>query len=91
MRYFELLNFQNVAGFVFPTITFMIVFFVGLAFMHFRGKGSEERKSEILHRFPGGIEDRNEPFPLVMILIIAGTVLWAFFYILMNSVLGVII
>ena len=89
MRFFELLNFQNVAGFFFPTITFMLVFWAGLSFMHFRGPGAQERKPEILHRFAEGIEDRNEPFPLVMMLIIAGTVVWAFFYILMYGVSGV--
>lgn len=89
MRYFELLNFQNVVGFFFPTITFMLVFWVGLAFLHFREPRPGEDKSKVLHRYAAGIEGRNEPFPLVMFLIIAGTVLWVFFYILMHGVLGV--
>ena len=89
MRFFELLNNQHVTGYIFPTLIFMVVFWVGLGFMHFHSNRSEARKSEIVYRFPTGIEDRDAPFPLVMILIIAGTVLWMFFYILLNGLPGV--
>jgi hypothetical protein len=89
MRFFELLNNQHVIGYIFPTLIFMVLFWVGLAFMHFHTRRSEARKSEIIYRFPTGIEDRDAPFPLVMILIIVGTVLWMFFYILVHGLLGV--
>ncbi len=89
MRFFALLNFQHVMGWIFPTLIFMVVFGVGLGFMHLHTKDAEIRKKEIFGRYADGIEDRNAPYPLVMMLIIAGTFIWGFFYILMHGVLGV--
>ena len=89
MRFFELLNFQHTMAWLFPTLLFMVVFGVGLAFVHLRGKDSEARKKAITGRYADGIEERNAPYPLVMMLIIAGTFTWGFFYIVMHGVLGV--
>jgi hypothetical protein len=89
MRFFELLNFQHVMGYIFPTLIFMVVFGVGLAFSHLHTKNAEQRKTEIVGRFADSIEDRNAPYPLVMMLIIAGAVIWGFFYILMHGLLEV--
>ena len=44
MRFFELLNFQHTMAWLFPTLVFMVVFGVGLAFSHLHGKNSEARK-----------------------------------------------
>jgi hypothetical protein len=89
MRFFELLNFQHTMGWIFPTLLFMVVFGVGLAFVHFRSKDSEKNRKRITGRYADGIEERNAPYPLVMMLIIAGTFIWGFFYIVMHGVLGV--
>ncbi|MGD9367245.1 MAG: hypothetical protein PVH87_16215 [Desulfobacteraceae bacterium] len=89
MRFFGLVNFQHVMGYIFPTLIFMVVFGVGLAFAHLHTKDAEARKTRIVGRFAEDIEDRNAPFPLVMMLIIAGAVIWGFFYILMHGLLGV--
>ena len=89
MRFFELLNFQHTMAWIFPTLIFMVIFGVGLAFAHLRGKNSEERQKRITGRFADGIEERDAPYPLIMILIIAGTLIWVFFYIVMHGVLGV--
>lgn len=89
MRLFGLLNFQHVMGYIFCGLIFMIVFGVGLAFSHFHTQDAELRKKQIITRFVDGVEDRNAPYPLVMIMIIAGAVIWGFFYILMNGLLGV--
>ncbi len=89
MRFYELLNLQHIALYVFPTLVFMVVFWVGLAYSHFHTKDSEDRMTRVTHRFPDGIEDRNAPFPLVLILIIAGTLIWGFFYILGYGLLEV--
>jgi len=89
MRFFHLLNFQHVMLYLFPALVFMVVFGVGLAYQHFRGKDAEDRKQRITYRFADGIEAREAPFPLIMILIIAGTVVWAFFYILLTGLLEV--
>jgi hypothetical protein len=89
MRLFALSGFQDIVLYLFPTLIFMIVFGVGLAYAHFQRKGDKQREETIIYRYPSGIEDRDAPFPLMMILIIVGTVVWAFFYILMHGVLGV--
>jgi hypothetical protein len=80
MRLFELLNLQQVIGVLFPTLIFMLVFGVGLAFTHFRsGHGSDAPG----HTFVDGLQDGHSPFPLMMVLIIAGVLIWAVAYILM--------
>jgi hypothetical protein len=89
MRFFELLNFQHVMAYLFPTLIFMVVFGVGLAFSHLHTKDADQRKTQITGRFADDIEDRDAPYPLVMMLIIAGAVIWGFFYILMHGLLGV--
>jgi hypothetical protein len=77
--------------YVFPTLIFMVVFGLALAFSHLRSEDEDQRKKKIIYRFPEGIEDRNAPFPLSMMLIVAGTVAWVFFYILGTGLLEVII
>lgn len=89
MRIFELLNLQHLMLAVFPTLIFTILLALALGRSHFRRPESEERKQRIIYRYPDGIEDKNAPFPLVMTLIVAGTVAWAFFYILLHGLLGV--
>lgn len=89
MRHFNLLNFQHIMGYLFPTLIFIVIFGLALAFSHLRSQDAEERKKRIIYRFPEDIEDRDAPFPLSMILIIAGTFIWAFFYILAHGLLGV--
>jgi hypothetical protein len=89
MRFFELLNFQHVMAYIFPALLFMVVFGVGLAYAHLHTEDAELHKKEIIKRFAEGIEDRNAPYPLVMMLIIAGAVTWGFFYILMHGMLEV--
>jgi hypothetical protein len=89
MRLYALLSFQHVMAYVFSALIFMVVFGAGLAFSHLHTRNAEARKDEIIKRYADGIEDRNAPYPLVMMLIIAGAVIWGFFYILMHGVLGV--
>ncbi|MGD8366170.1 MAG: hypothetical protein PVG78_00900 [Desulfobacterales bacterium] len=89
MHYFPLRNLQDVFLYLFPTLIFLIIFGLFLGYTHFHTKNSDKRLKEILYRFPGGIEDRNAPFPLAMTLTIVGTVVWAFFYILFHGLLGV--
>ena len=89
MRLYSLLNFQHIILYVFPTLTFMVIFGLALAYTHLRSDDAQERKKTIIYRFPEGIEDRDAPFPLAMILIIAGTVIWVVLYILAHGLLGV--
>jgi hypothetical protein len=89
MRFFNLFGFQHVVLFFFPTLILVILLYLGFARAYFQGKNSEERKKTIIHTYPDGIEERNAPFPLILILTIAGFLLWAFFYILGIGLLGV--
>ncbi len=89
MHFFELRNVQHFMMYLFPAFIAVFLIGAGLAYTHFRGKDSDGRKKGIRHKFLGEIEERNEPFPLVLVLIIVGTVLWAFFYILATGLLGV--
>jgi hypothetical protein len=89
MRYFELRNLQDFVLYLFPALAFVVLFGIGLAFAHFIRKDSEKRHSEIIERFAGGIEGKNAPFPLIVHLIIIGTVLWGFFYIVFYGVFEV--
>jgi hypothetical protein len=89
MRFFELLNFQHTMAWLFPTLIFMVVFGVGLAFAHLHGKDDEARKKRIIGQFADGLADRDAPYPLMMMLIIAGVFIWGILYIVMHGVLGV--
>jgi hypothetical protein len=81
MHFFELKNFQHFVLYLFPSFAFVLLFAAGLAYIHIHRKDSEERKKRIIEAYPGGIEGRNAPFPLVLYLIIGGAVLWALYYI----------
>ncbi len=89
MHYFELRNFQHFMLYLFPTLLFVVLFGIGLSRMHFRQKDSDESMRKIVHSYPGGIEERNAPFPLILILTIFGTVLWGLLYIILYGVLEV--
>jgi hypothetical protein len=89
MRLFELRNFQDIILYLVPALMFIVLFGLFLGYRHFRGPDAEARKSEIIERFPGGIEGRNSPIPVGIALVIAGTVIWAFFYILYYGLLEV--
>lgn len=89
MHFFELRNIQHFVLYLLPAIIAVFLIGAALAYTHFRTKDWEEREKGAHYKFLGEIEERNEPFPLVLILIIVGTVLWAFFYILATGLSGV--
>jgi len=89
MRFFNLLNFQHIMGYLFPTLIFILIFGLLLAYSHLESDDAKERMQKIIYRFPEDIEDRDAPFPLGMMMIIAGSVIWVFFYILVTGLLGV--
>lgn len=89
MRLFALLNFQHVMGWLFPTLIFMVLFGVVLSYTHLHGRDSEARKKHVTGRYADGLDDRDAPYPLFMMLVIAGVFIWGFFYIVMHGVLGV--
>ncbi len=83
MRYFEVLGIQHFFMYLFPAIATIVLFIIGLGFYHIQRKDSAERESRIIERYPGGIEGRNAPFPILAYLIIIGTVVWVLAYILL--------
>ncbi len=86
MRFFYLLNLQHVILYVFPTLVFIVLLGLALGRTCFKRPGTRRREEAILYRYPEGITDRDAPFPLVLMLIIAGTAAWAFFYIFLHAI-----
>ena len=76
-------------GYIFSTLIFMLIFGLFLAYSHLKSDNAKERMKKIIYRFPEDIEDRDAPFPLAMMMTIAGAVIWVFFYILFTGLLGV--
>ena len=54
MRLFEALNSEHLVLYFWPTLAFVVVFAVGLAFMHARRRDSDERLTRIIEEYPGG-------------------------------------
>jgi len=89
MRFFALEGYRDVILFLFPALVFVILFYLGLNRIHFRTKDSAEREKQVYSRYPDGLEDRNAPFPLILILIIVGFLLWSVSYMVGISFWGV--
>jgi hypothetical protein len=89
MRYFYLLGVQHFAMYLFPALATIVLFIIGLGFYYIRRKDSAERETRIIEEFPGGIQGRNAPFPLIATLILVGTVIWGLAYIILIGTLGV--
>ncbi|MGB9440742.1 MAG: hypothetical protein WCB15_22545 [Desulfobacterales bacterium] len=89
MRYFEVLGIQHFFMYLFPAIATIALFIIGLGFYHIYRKDSAEREVRVIERYPGGVEGRNAPFPLIAYLIILGTIFWVLAYILLIGILKV--
>ncbi len=82
MRYFELLHIQQVAALIICAVIFLILFGVTLWVLPLSGPRDRALNIKPVQQFADGIEKGDGPFPLILALIIAGTILWALFYIL---------
>ena len=82
MHFFELRDIQHFFCYFFPAFLSVFLIAAALAYSHFRTRGSEEKKKSAYHSYPEDIVDGKGPFPLVLILVIAGTIIWAFSYII---------
>jgi len=89
MRIFEVLNIQHFVMYLFPALAFIVIFAAGLGYFYVRRRDSDEHLSRIIEKYPGGIEGRNAPFPLMLSLTIAGTLVWCLLYILLTGLLKV--
>ncbi len=89
MHFFLVRDIQHLVMYFFPAFLSVFLIGVGLAYTFFRTRGSEEDKDASYHTYPDGIVDKRGPFPLILILVIAGTVIWGFFYVLAMGLLEV--
>ena len=89
MRLFALLNFQDVVAYFFVGLLFLVLFGLALSYAHFNHPDDERRKREIAFRYRQDLADRHAPYPLFMVVIIAGVVVWGFLYILLHGLMGV--
>lgn len=89
MRYFQLLGIQHFVMYLFPAVATIVLFIIGLGFYYINRKDAKARETRIIEQYPGGIQGRNAPFPLVLILILVGTIIWGLAYITLIGVLGV--
>jgi hypothetical protein len=89
MHFFELLNFQHVMLYLFPALIFIVLFALLLGYSHFRRPDTEARLHKIIERFPTGIEGRNAPFPIGLILIFGGALIWGILYTVFIGLWGI--
>ena len=89
MHFFELRNIQHFVLYLLPAMLGVLIFAIGLARIHFRREDDDVRMQQVHTTYVDGIEERNAPFPLVLVLIIGGTLLWGVLYIIFYGVLGV--
>jgi hypothetical protein len=89
MHFFELRNIQHFVLYLLPAVLGVLIFAIGLARIHFRREDDDVRMQQVHTTYVDGIEERNAPFPLVLVLIIGGTVIWGVLYIIFYGVLGV--
>jgi hypothetical protein len=75
--------------YLFLAVTSIVLFAMGLGFYVIIRKDSAERETRIIERYPGGIEGRTAPFPIIIYLIFLGTIIWVLAYILLIGYLGV--
>jgi hypothetical protein len=89
MRLYALLNSQDIVLYLFPTFVFVLLFGLALSGAFFRTRLSDEKEKQVGYKFPEGIEEGGGAFPMVLVLTIAGTIIWGFFYILAIGLLEV--
>lgn len=82
MRFFELLNTLHVITLIIFAILFLILFGVALAFLPTSGGVEKTLNIKAIQHFADGIGKGEGPFPMIITLVIGGTILWALFYIL---------
>ena len=87
MIYLKLQDFQLVLGYIFLGLLFILILGVGLVFIELKNTKDENGKTDISNFFSDGIQDRNAPYPLLMVLIIAGAFVWGILYFVMHGLL----
>ena len=91
MRFFELLNTQHVLAMIIVTLIFAVLFGVTLSVLPMLGPKTRVSNIKAVQNFVDGIQKTNGPFPMIIALIVGGTVLWAIYYILYYGLSEVIL
>lgn len=91
MRFFELLNTQQVLALTILAVIFAILFGVTLWVLPMSGPKSRVSNIKVVQHFADGVEKGDGPFPMIMALLIVGVVLWAIYYILFYGLSEVIL
>ena len=91
MRFFELLNTQHVLAMIILTLIFAILFGVTLSVLPMLGPKARVSNIKAVQNFVDGIQKADGPFPMIIALIVGGTVLWAIYYILYYGLSEVIL
>ena len=91
MRFFELLNTQQVLALTILAVIFAILFGVTLWVLPMSGPKSRVSNIKVVQHFADGVEKGDGPFPMIMALLILGVVLWAIYYILFYGLSEVIL
>jgi hypothetical protein len=91
MRFFELLNTQQVLALTILAVIFAILFGVTLWVLPMSGPKARVSNIKVVQQFADSIEKADGPFPMIMALIIGGTVLWVLYYILFYGLSEVIL
>ena len=89
MHFFGLKNIQHFVLYLLPALVSVLLLAAALGYLHFRGSETEARKKRVIESYEDGIQGRNAPFPLVLVLVLAGTITWAVFYVLITGLFGV--
>jgi hypothetical protein len=86
MRYFPLFDFQMVVLLSFFGLTILLLLYIALGkFVASTGKKKGEEDKE---EYPGGIQTTRKPFPLILVLIYLGFILWAISYVVVIGIRG---
>jgi hypothetical protein len=86
MRFFSLLDFQYVMLLIFLGLIALILLYVAFYRHDFiLGRGEKKEETE---EYPGGIQARNRPIPLILIFLYLGLVVWVLAYVVMIGIRG---
>jgi hypothetical protein len=89
MRFFELLNIQHIILFTLPALVFIILLGFALGYTYLGSRRNRKKVDRVHSTFPDGLKDRQSPFPLVLTMIIWGTIIWGLGYIIVIGVLNI--
>ena len=86
MRFFSLLDFQYAMLLIFLGLIVLVLLYVAF-YSHDFIPGRGEKKEEV-EEYPGGIQARNKPIPLILIFLYLGLVVWALAYVVVIGIKG---